>query len=54
MLAAEAAFVALRAGRSADELDSYSAAFQESWLFDELYRARNFKQWMSKDSTPGP
>jgi len=48
MLAAEAAFVALRAGRSADELDAYSAAFQESWLFDELYRARNFKQWMSK------
>jgi len=48
MLAAEAAFVALRAGRSADELDAYGAAFQESWLFDELYRARNFKQWMSK------
>ena len=48
MLAAEAAYVALRAGRSADELDAYSAAFQESWLFDELYRARNFKQWMSK------
>ena len=48
MLAAEAAFVALRAGRSADELDTYGAAFQESWLFDELYRARNFKQWMSR------
>ncbi len=48
MLAAEAAFAALQAGRSADELDAYSAAFQESWLFDELYRARNFKQWMSK------
>jgi electron-transferring-flavoprotein dehydrogenase len=48
MLAAEAAFAALRAGRSADELDAYGAAFQKSWLFDELYRARNFKQWMSK------
>jgi electron-transferring-flavoprotein dehydrogenase len=48
MLAAEAAFAALQVGRSADELDAYSAAFQESWLFDELYRARNFKQWMSK------
>jgi electron-transferring-flavoprotein dehydrogenase len=47
MLAAEAAFAAVRAGRSADELDAYSAAFQDSWLFDELYRARNFKQWMS-------
>jgi electron-transferring-flavoprotein dehydrogenase len=48
MLAAEAAFTALQAGRSADEIDSYNAAFQDSWLFDELYRARNFKQWMSK------
>ena len=48
MLAAEAAFDALQAGRSGDELDAYNAAFQESWLFEELYRARNFKQWMSK------
>jgi electron-transferring-flavoprotein dehydrogenase len=48
MLAAEAAFAALRAGRSADELEAYPAAFGDSWLFDELYRARNFKQWMSK------
>jgi electron-transferring-flavoprotein dehydrogenase len=48
MLAAQAAFAALRTGRSGDELDAYSAAFQGSWLFDELYRARNFKQWMSK------
>ena len=42
------AFDALQAGRSGDELDAYNAAFQDSWLFDELYRARNFKQWMSK------
>jgi electron-transferring-flavoprotein dehydrogenase len=48
MLAAEAAFAALQAGRSGDGLDAYGAAFQDSWLFDELYRARNFKQWMSK------
>ena len=48
MLAAEAAFDALQAGRSGDELDAYNVAFQDSWLFDELYRARNFKQWMSK------
>jgi electron-transferring-flavoprotein dehydrogenase len=47
-LAAEAAFAALQAGRAGDELREYPAAFQESWLFDELYRARNFKQWMSK------
>ncbi|HKW36447.1 MAG TPA: electron transfer flavoprotein-ubiquinone oxidoreductase [Burkholderiales bacterium] len=48
MLAAEAACSALQAGRSGDELSSYPEAFRESWLFDELYRARNFKQWMSK------
>ncbi len=48
MLAAEAAFAALQGGRSGDELEEYSAAFRDSWLFDELHRARNFKQWMSK------
>ena len=48
MLAAEAAFASLHAGRSGDELEAYPAAFRESWLFEELYRARNFKQWMSK------
>ena len=47
-LAAEAAFAAVQAGRSGDELDAYPAAFGKSWLFDELYRSRNFKQWMSK------
>jgi electron-transferring-flavoprotein dehydrogenase len=53
MLAAEAAFAALRAGHSGDELDAYPKAFRESWLFDELHRARNFKQWMSKGLVPG-
>jgi len=48
MLAAEAAFDALQAGRAGDELGAYRAAFENSWLFDELYRSRNFKQWMSK------
>ncbi len=48
MLAAEAAFNALRAGRAADELTAYSAAFTDSWLHDELHRARNFKPFMSK------
>jgi electron-transferring-flavoprotein dehydrogenase len=48
MLAAEAAFAALRSGRSGDELTAYPRAFRESWLFDELHRARNFKQWMAK------
>ena len=48
MLAAEAAFEALAAGREHDELAKYPAAFRESWLHDELHRARNFKPWMSK------
>jgi electron-transferring-flavoprotein dehydrogenase len=48
MLAAEAAFDALRAGRSHDELGAYPEAFRASWLHDELHRARNFKPWMSK------
>src|SRR5438477_2903199 len=48
MLAAEAACEALKAGRANDELGAYPAAFRASWLYDELYRARNFKPWMSK------
>jgi electron-transferring-flavoprotein dehydrogenase len=48
MLAAEAATAALAAGRSGDELTAYPEAFRQSWLFDELYRARNFKPWMSR------
>jgi electron-transferring-flavoprotein dehydrogenase len=48
MMAAEAAFEALQAGRSGDRLVAYPEAFRQSWLFDELYRARNFKPWMSK------
>ncbi len=48
MLAAESAFEALAAGRSHDELEAYPAAFRQSWLHDELHRARNFKPWMSK------
>jgi electron-transferring-flavoprotein dehydrogenase len=48
MLAADAAHEALEAGRSGDELAAYPEAFRASWLYDELYRARNFKPWMSK------
>ncbi len=48
MLAAEACFAALTAGRSHDEPTDYARRFRESWLYDELYRARNFKPWMSK------
>jgi electron-transferring-flavoprotein dehydrogenase len=48
MLAADAAYEALQAGRHNDELDAYPLAFKTSWLYEELYKARNFKQWMSK------
>ena len=48
MLAAEAAVEALKAGRAGDELAAYPEAFRNSWLYDELHQARNFKPWMSK------
>ncbi|MCS0580602.1 electron transfer flavoprotein-ubiquinone oxidoreductase [Massilia pinisoli] len=48
MLAADAAYAALGAGRQHDELTSYPAAFEQSWLHEELHVARNFKPWMSK------
>jgi electron-transferring-flavoprotein dehydrogenase len=48
MLAADAAFAAVQEGRQHDELASYPAAFEQSWLHEELHVARNFKPWMSK------
>ncbi|HYS12634.1 MAG TPA: electron transfer flavoprotein-ubiquinone oxidoreductase [Burkholderiaceae bacterium] len=48
MLAAEAAFDAVVAERSYDELAAYPAAFESSWLKDELHQTRNFKGWMDK------
>ncbi|AMP15538.1 FAD binding domain protein [Collimonas pratensis] len=48
MLAANAAFEALGNNRQFDELTAYSAAFEKSWLHEELHKARNFKPWMSK------
>ena len=48
MLAAEAAFDAVVAERSYDELAAYPAAFESSWLKDELHQTRNFKAWMDK------
>ena len=48
MLAAEACFDAIANGRQGDELAAYPEAFRKSWLFDELYKTRNFKPWMSK------
>ena len=48
MLAAEAAFAALGADRQHDELDAYPEAFRNSWLYDELHKARNFKPFMGQ------
>jgi len=45
MLAAQAACDAIAQGRQHDELAAYPEAFQHSWLYDELNRARNFKAW---------
>jgi electron-transferring-flavoprotein dehydrogenase len=48
MLAANAAYEAIAAGRRHDELAAYPAAFEKSWLYDELNKSRNFKQWFKK------
>ena len=48
MLAAEAAFDAIAAGRAQDELTAYSTGFEKSWLHEELHIARNFKPAMGK------
>ena len=48
MLAAQAAYTALQAGRSHDELSDYPQAFETSWLHTELHKARNFKAWFKK------
>ena len=48
MLAAEAAFDALVAGRQHDELSAYPKAFENSWLHAELNKSRNFKAWFKK------
>ena len=48
MLAAESAFAALGEQRQYDELASFPAAFEQSWLHEELHVARNVKPWLSK------
>jgi electron-transferring-flavoprotein dehydrogenase len=48
MLAADAAFAALGEQRRHDELAAYPAAFEQSWLKEELHVARNVKPWLSK------
>ena len=45
MLTGEAAYEAVTAGRQHDELSAYPKAFEESWLYTELNKDRNFKNW---------
>ena len=53
MLAGEAVFDAVTAGRMHDELSAYPAAFEASWLHDELHRARNFKPYLDRGLVVG-
>jgi electron-transferring-flavoprotein dehydrogenase len=51
MLAAEAAFEAISAGRQGDELVEYQAAYERSWVAKELKAVRNVKPLWSKLGT---
>jgi electron-transferring-flavoprotein dehydrogenase len=51
MLAAEAAFAAIQAGRSGDELVEYETGYQASWIRRELYTVRNAKPLLSRFGT---
>jgi len=53
MLAAEAAYAAVTAGRQHDALNAYPEAFEQSWLHTELNKSRNFKAWFKKGLTVG-
>jgi electron-transferring-flavoprotein dehydrogenase len=48
MLAAEAAFKALQAGRAGDELEAYEQAYEKSWVYEDLSRVRNVKPMWSR------
>ncbi|MEQ6334847.1 electron transfer flavoprotein-ubiquinone oxidoreductase [Sphingobium sp. MK2] len=48
MLAAEAAFAAVQAGRTSDSLADYDAAVRSSWIADELKLVKNAEPLLSK------
>jgi electron-transferring-flavoprotein dehydrogenase len=48
MMAAEAAFAALSAGRAGDTLDDYETAYKGSYVYQDLKRVRNVKPMWSK------
>ncbi len=43
LVAAEAVFGAVAAGRSSDEIAEYPEQLRQSWLWEELYQVRNIK-----------
>jgi electron-transferring-flavoprotein dehydrogenase len=51
MLAADAAYDAVMAGRSGDELVEYQTAYEKSWVYKELKLVRNAKPLLSKVGT---
>jgi len=51
MMAAEAAFAAIQAGRSGDELTAYEDAYQRSWVRKELHVVRNAKPIVTRFGT---
>jgi electron-transferring-flavoprotein dehydrogenase len=51
MLAAEAAFAAIAAGRQRDTLDAYEASYRESSIYKDLKRVRNAKPMLSRFGT---
>ena len=48
MIAAELLAEALKAGRGNDDLDGYKAAFESSWIYQELHTQRNFGAYQHK------
>jgi electron-transferring-flavoprotein dehydrogenase len=48
MMAAEAAVAAITDGRSGDTLESYEAAYEDSWVYRDLQRVKNVKPMWSR------
>ncbi|OYX35204.1 MAG: electron transfer flavoprotein-ubiquinone oxidoreductase [Brevundimonas subvibrioides] len=51
MLAADAAYDAVVAGRAGDVLAEYQTAYEQSWVYQELKKVRNAKPYLSKFGT---
>jgi electron-transferring-flavoprotein dehydrogenase len=53
MIAAEEIMTAISAGRANDEITEFTTAFENSWVYEELHRSRNFGPAMHKFGTFG-